>query len=546
MKWEAIGGCLVEKDLKKKVCGVMMCHVLLSILIGARLALPVSAGDEERSVIDFGVQVEQTLVHKSHLLFGISRPLGTPADANDFVPRADARADQRVKLARGLQAEFVVRNIASWGDMISFWPNAEHPSHLLICIEQQRSGVTPDGNDGLNTSVQRVRISDGQVETLLYGMHQCDGIRTTDWGTVLVTEESDDGHAYEIIDPLNTTGHWVADRTQGDIRNAIDSKHTSNTVAQRVALPTLAWEGFTVLSTGVVILGDESWPGSGNLDADGGSIFKFLPMHPRVGTLSITTLEDSPLVSGTTYALTVSCVEAAHSDFPQFGQGCEVGVGAWVHVSASTARQDARRNGATGYYRPEDLHRDPMYTGVGVRFCWTNTGRVSAKHYGEIVCGVDRVPYPDPPTQFLDPRTGLRYLAGGSTTKAHVTTASISRFVEGDRQFNAHDNIAFQPITGTMYVTEDGKFGEVFACLPDGHDRDLKTDGCIAVLSVIDPRAEPTGLIFDATGQIAYLILQHGEQAVSLRDMSSNRINGHTDDLIKITGFEVLIHGFAD
>jgi len=187
-----------------------------------------------------------------------------------------------------------------------------------------------------------------------------------------------------------------------------------------------------------------------------------------------------------------------------------------------------------------------MYHGEGVRFCWTNTGRSRAGHYGAIVCGVDLVPYPDTPTHFKDPKTGRRYLASGGTTKEHVTTATINRFVEGDQRFNAPDNLAFQPLTGTMYVTEDAKFGEVFACLPDGNDRDLKSDGCISVLSVIDPRAEPAGFIFDATGKTAYVMIQHGEQATSLLDMMSNRMNGYTDDLIKITGFEFLIHGSAD
>ena len=506
----------------------------------------VVAGDKTSSVYDFGLVVEQRLTEQSRPLFGIVQPLEAPASDADFVPRADASASQRVKLAEGLQAEFVARNIASRGDMISFWPMADDPSHLLICVEQRRSGPTPGGHEGLNSSVQRVNLLDGKVETILHGMHQCDGIRTTAWGTVLATEETDDGRAYEIIDPLNTTGHWIADRMTGDIRTAMDSEQASRVVVQRIALPTLAWEGFTVLSSGVIILGDELWPGSEGVDADGGSIFKFLPDHPRAGNRPITTLDDSPLAAGSTYALTVSCVEVANANFPQFGQGCEVGVGAWVNVSARIARQDAQRIGATGYYRPEDLHRDPMFEGDGVRFCWTDTGRSSAGHYGEVVCGVDLAPYPDVLTHFKDPRTGRRYLASGGTKKEKVTTVIINRFVEGDHRFNAHDNIAFQPITGTMYVTEDSKFGEVFACLPDGNDRDLKSDGCISVSSVVDPNAEPTGFIFDASGTTAYVMIQHGEQDASLLDMMSNRVNGHTDDLIKIIGFEVPIYGSSD
>ncbi|MBQ27665.1 MAG: hypothetical protein CMH81_05940 [Nitrospiraceae bacterium] len=504
------------------------------------------SGKTRMTTHDIGLEFERHLTQRSQQLFGILQPLEAPASDAEFVPRAAAIASQRVKLAKGLQAEFVARNIASMGDMITFWPTVDHPSHLLICIEQKRSGVTPRGHNGANSSVQRVTLSDGMVETILYGMHQCDGIRTTGWGTVLVTEEADDGRAYEIIDLLNTTGHWIADRTMGDIRKAIDSEQISSMVVQRVALPTLAWEGFTVLPSGVIIFGDELRPGSGSLDTDGGSIFKFIPTHPRVDKRPIATLEDSPLISGSTYALTVSCVEVAHSNFPQFGQGCEVGVGTWVNVAARTARQDANRNGGTGYYRPEDLHRDPTYIGKGVRFCWANTGRLNAGHYGEIICGVDHVPYSDTSTHFTDLRTGFRYLASGGMSKESVSTVTINRFAEGDRRFNAHDNIAFQPITGTMYVTEDAKFGEVFACLPDGRDRDLKSDGCVSVLSVADPHAEPTGFIFDATGKAAYVLIQHGEQAMSLLDMTSNRITGYTDDLIKITGFEIAIYRFAD
>ncbi len=515
------------------------------ICIGFSMQVPVFS--EMRAVAyDVGLEAERHLIQSSERLFGILQPLEMPASDTEFVPRANAIAAQRVKLAKGLQAEFVTRNIASLGDMIGFWPTADHPSHLLICIEQQRSGVTSRGGNGTNSSVQRVTLSDGVVETLLYGMHQCDGIRTTGWGTVLVTEEADDGRAYEIIDPLNTTGHWIADRMVGDIRTAIDSEQVSRMVVQRVALPTLAWEGFTVLSSGAIILGDELRPGSSNLDTDGGSIFKFIPAYPRVGKSPIETLEDSPLTSGSTYALTVSCVEVDHLNFPQFGQGCEVGVGVWVNVAPRNARQDAYRNGATGYYRPEDLHHDQTYTGKGVRFCWTNTGRLSAGHHGEIICGVDHVFHRDPPTHFIDSRTGFLYLASGGMGKENMSTVTINRFVEGDHRFNAHDNIAFQPITGTMYVTEDAQFGEVFACLPDGSDRDLKSDGCISVLSVIDPRAEPTGFIFDMTGKTAYMIIQHGEQPVSLLDMTSNRITGYTDDLIKITGFLSVIHGLND
>ena len=234
--------------------------------------------------------------------------------------------------------------------------------------------------------------------------------------------------------------------------------------------------------------------------------------------------------------MTISCQGAASSSFPQFGQGCEIGVGAWVRVGA-WARADAFARGATGYYRPEDLHLDPIYTGEGVRFCWTDTGNEDAKNYAEVVCAIDSKPLPALPGEFLDrrnPAPNRYYLTDGGTARSNIARVEANRFVEGDLRFNAFDNLDFQPKTGILYVIEDHLYGEVFACLPDGDDRDIKSDGCVAVLSVIDPSAEPTGFIFDATGETAYVAIQHGENPASLRNAL-----GATDDILKITGFKV-------
>jgi hypothetical protein len=59
------------------------------------------------------------------------------------------------------------------------------------------------------------------------------------------------------------------------------------------------------------------------------------------------------------------------------------------------------------------------------------------------------------------------------------------------------------------------------------------------MLSVNDQDAEPTGFIFDGTGEVAYYIVQHGGDVVALRDFTSNPIDGLTDDLMKITGFKL-------
>jgi hypothetical protein len=482
----------------------------LALVLG--LAAPVMADDHK----DFGLMVERLLNAKSEKLFGVENPLERPADASDYVARELATADQRVLLADGLKAEFVTRSVAKSGDMMSFYPSASNYSHLMVCIEQGRT------SDGRNSSVQRVDVKTGAVETILYGMSGCDGIRTTAWGTVLATEEKGDGRAYEILEPLTTTAHWVADRATGDIRDGIDSTVASTKIAQRQALPTISWEGLAVLANGVVIAGDELRPGSytndnGTRDTDGGAIYKFVPALPRTEEGNISDLSESPLAAGTVYAMQVSCV----NNKQQVGQGCEIGNAAWVGVNALDARADANRNGATGYYRPEDLHQDPMFGGEGVRFCWNNTGNEGANNYAESVCGVDSDPL---------------------LADSDVRSVVVNRFVEGNTRFNSFDNLDFQPKTGNLYLIEDHPHGEVIACLPDGEDRDIKTDGCVSILSVVDPNSEPTGFIFDASGKVAYVISQHGEQPDELLDFESNQVNGWTDDIIKITGFKVKRH----
>ncbi len=269
-----------------------------------------------------------------------------------------------------------------------------------------------------------------------------------------------------------------------------------------------------MLPSGVVIAGDELRPGT-PANADGGAIFKFVPAMPRLVAGPIANLSESPLAAGSVYAMQVSCV----NNTQQYGQGCEIGNAAWVPVNAATARTNANAAGATGYYRPEDLHQDPMYQDEtnpeAVRFCWTNTGNEDGKNYAEVMCGVDSAP-----------------LTANNTQRS----VAVNRFVEGDTDFNSFDNLEFQPKTGNVYVIEDHDNGDIFACLPDGMDRDIKTDGCVKILSVKDSSAEPTGFLFDASGTTAYVSIQHSD------DANMPLVDGYrTDDVLKITGFK--LHG---
>jgi hypothetical protein len=473
---------------------------------------------------DFGLQVQDMLNAKSNPLFGVASTLASSASGIERAP-GQAATDQ-IAVAGGLSAEFVTRKAANKADMLAFWPDDTEYSHLIFCIEGDRDviGTLDSGIDKYNPSVQRINVETGEVETILRGMNSCDGIRRTAWGTVLVTEEEDDGGAYEILTPLATTNYTVENRATGTI---IDAGGTpdSGEIAKRPALPVIAWEGLWISPEGVVIAGDEERPGSTDpgsgtaTDADGGAIFKFIPTQSYLGGGPITDLDDSPLNFGSNYAMQVSC----RDNTQQVGQGCEIGNAAWVEVSATNARADANNKHATGYYRPEDLHNDPTYTGPGVRFCWTNTGNEGASNYAEVVCGIDE-----------------DYLSAD----ANIRSVKVNRFVEGDTDFNSFDNLSFQPSSGILYVIEDHDNGDIFACLPDGADRDIKSDGCVRIASVksmgAGDDAEPTGFTFDASGTTAYVSIQHsGDDNCVAGSDCEDHDDYRTDDIVKISGFKL-------
>ncbi len=489
--------------------GLSAAKVSLATTMLALPALPALADDEDSH--DFGARTEQRLKNSSMHWFGIQGPLGpsaSPTTGNYRTP--DQPAKEQVLLADSLKAEYVTRNVGNSADMFAFWPSDESPTHLIFCIEGGRQNLGAFLPGGLiqkfNPAVQRIKLSDGSVETILRGTTACDGIRRTPWQTILATEEASDGGVYEIINPLNMTNQTITDRTLGTIID--ENGIPSTSIVKRAALPKMAWEGLGITPEGVVYAGDELRPGT-PANADGGAMFKFVPANPRTVTGPIVSLSESPLTAGSVYALQVSC----QSTSQQFGQGCEIGNGAWINVSAANARTDANTVGATGYYRPEDLELDPGFDGPGTRFCWTDTGLEEGGNYGEVLCAVDSDP--------LVADSGQR-------------TVVVNRFVEGDPDMNQPDNFAFQPKTGHHYVIEDHPNGDIFACLPDGADRDIKTDGCVKILSVKDTSAEPTGFKFTADGRTAYLSIQHSNDGLMPKFEDYP-----TDDIIKITGFKI-------
>lgn len=445
---------------------------------------------------DVGLTVQQSIERRSFTLFGgIRKPLESSADDAAFT----GPGDEAVLAASGLRVDLVSDRMIAPADMIALLPDDELPTHAIACVENFA------GAPG-QPSVQRVNLATGEVEVVLRGIRACDPVKRTPWGTVVVAEESGaDGRLYEIVDPMHTTEANVLDRATGT------TDHVN--VAQRPALGSRSWEGIVILPNGTVYMGDELRPSTG---AAGGAITKFVPSTPWVpGASPISALSQSPLVGGAVYALRLG----ARSGGTDYGQGSELGQGRWVAIDGT--RADAAAKMATGYYRPEDMELDPIAWAQGViRICWTNTGRDESRNFGNVLCLVDE-PTADPAFA-----TGAR--------------PDVQLFVPGTPELAMPDNLAFQPKTGILYVMEDGVNeapyrDDVWACLPDGADRDMLSDGCVRVLSWRDPQSEPTGMLFTADGRTAYIHVMHRDQTGRANPLGYPQ---GTDDLVKISGFE--------
>lgn len=428
------------------------------------------------SDFDFGLSVQKELLEKSWKLFGIVKPVASSSTASIDAATANADPTALVTVAHGLHVKVVTTASGPNTDMMVPWPNDYNPTHLIVCNEQ---GPSEPG-------VQRIRLSDGLVETILTGTSSCDPVRRTAWGTVIVAEEAGNtGQVIEIANPLETTGVSY-DRTTGIATGGVGA---GNVVA-RWAPGRLSFEGIALYESGVMYYGDENRPLQGT---PGGAYFKFVPDIPWTGGPAITNLDDSPLANGTVYGLRLGLRST-----PDNGQGSNTGQGVWVEIPGSNIdlRAEAASLKLTGYYRPEDLDIDRAAQADGfVRFCGNNTGNEGTnQNYGETICITD-----------------------GTLEEALANTATpeFQYLVIGYPDFAMMDNIAYQPGRGNWLVQEDGdgpevgRNNDIFSCLDDGEDANLLSDGCIRVLTVNDLNAETTGGIFDASGTRYWVSVQH-------------------------------------
>jgi secreted PhoX family phosphatase len=428
---------------------------------------------------DFGLFRDHHMDAHSEQLFGIVEPVEASSTESIGAVLAEQDPTELATLAKGLHARVLSArpDLGANIDMMAFWPNATNPTHLIACNEQ---GTAEPG-------VQRIRLSDGAVETILTGTTSCDPVRRTPWGTILVGEEATDGWVIEIINPLQTTGVTFS-RATGTASGGTGAAN----VIGRTALGHLAFEGIALYPTGVMYYGDENRPLNGT---PGGAFFKFIPTTLWNGGAPITSLSQSPLVSGKVYGLRLG----KRSNNTDYGQASETGLGTWIEVvNANNAglRAVAATLKLTGYYRPEDLDLDGVALAAGnVRFCGNNTGNESQNHnWGQTICITD-----------------------GTIAQAAANTAvpEVQFLVIGSHDFAMMDNIAYQPGRGNWIIHEDGDGPEVgrnndlWSCLDDGDDADTLSDGCVRIGTLNDLTAEWTGGIFDAFGNHFYVSVQH-------------------------------------
>jgi secreted PhoX family phosphatase len=454
--------------------------------IGLGLALAIAgvatsaAADGGLGNFDFGLWKELETRLTSFQLFGVLAPVKDSSPASIDAATAEAHPAALVTVATGLRAR-VVSATAQLGpniDMMAPWPDAVHPTHLIACNEE---GAPQPG-------LQRIRLSDGTVETILTGTISCDPVRATPWGTVIAGEENGaTGWLLEIANPLGTTG-VAFDRVAGTTSGGVGAEN----VVVRPALGRLAFEGIALYESGVMYYGDENRPGMG---AAGGAYFKFVPSHPWTGGPPLTDLSQSPLADGQVYGLRLG----KRSGSTDYGQGSNTGLGSWIAVTPSfdaNLRAAAASLKLTGYYRPEDIDIDRAAEAAGqVRFCGNDTGNEGDdQNFGETVCITDGT------------------LA---ESLANSATPELQYLVIGTPDFAMMDNIAYQPGRGNWLVQEDGdgpavgRNNDIFACLDDGADADRLSDGCIRVLTINDLNAETTGGIFDAAGRRYWVSVQH-------------------------------------
>ena len=280
--------------------------------------------------------------------------------------------------------------------------------------------------------MQRIDLATGAVETIVTGTTACDPIRRTAWGTIVFGEEAGNtGQLYELIDPLR---HDRRDAGPDDRR--VQRRHEP------------AEPGATRRARSPVVRGARvCWPTASCTTATScgprtarpvvRTTSSFPPPRSRASA-PITQLADSPLASGSVFALKVGRRSGGNTTS---GRATTRASARGCRCAAASARCRRRATnvdlGAFATSQPADRllpARGPRdrpghaAVGQGPALRQQHRQRGQRPHFGETVCITD-----------------------GTVASRWPNTAipTVQYFVVGNPQFAMMDNLALQPGFGT-------------------------------------------------------------------------------------------------
>ncbi len=143
------------------------------------------------------------------------------------------------------------------------------------------------------------------------------------------------------------------------------------------------------------------------------------------------------------------------------------------------------------------MTRDKTVKLPATKLCFTATGNPESKQFAEVICVTDS-----------SVATAPERNGGGTTSTPSSRSSSCWR---PDLQFLRQRG--FPAGRNNLHLVEDAPNGDAYACLADGPDEDLMSDGCIRWLSVKDSSAEPSGILFNSGGRKAYLTISHSDDS---------------------------------
>lgn len=310
-----------------------------------------------------------------------------------------------------------------------------------------------------NGSVTVTDLDTGRTRTLVqrFDLELLDGMVWTPWNTLLFAEEATSTKGPLIPDPdfpAATEGlvyEYFPDDGRIEVRPAIGAR---------------SHEGLRFDPAGNLYGISETEPGCVGPGCGSGAIYKFVP--DRRGDLS----------SGRLYALHVRGDD-------------KVGEAEWLpldrEASAIDSDAEARRVGATGYGRPEDIEILPGSNGdpTAIFVSITSENRVlRIEDHGPVALVSDYV------------RAGVNVAAEGEDPAG-----------TGDgNEFDDPDNLELD-IDGNLYIAEDEGPGDIWVARGTGGKPQARSVVRFAALRDCD--AEPTGIYFDLEDRALYVNVQH-------------------------------------